>query len=198
MPFVLFILFAAVPFVELALLISLGQQIGFWPTIALVIATAILGAVVLNRQGLQTMQRISAALASGEPPIQPVVDGFFLVIAGAFLLTPGVLTDAIGLALLVPAVRRALARWGFGHLMKRASFTVHTYRSDGREPSPGAAGPSSSSTGSEPFASGSGPSGEDDARPWQGPGRHGDRKPRPRPSTGPVIEGEFEEIDKKP
>lgn len=195
MPFLLFILFVAVPFIELALLIFLGQQVGFWPTIGLVVATAVLGAVVLNRQGLQTMQRISAALSSGEPPIEPVVDGFFLVIAGAFLLTPGVITDAAGLLLLVPQVRRAIARWGFARALRHGSFTVHTYHSDGARDAPGPRG--EPRVDDDFVARPSGAHGENRDRDWQSPGRSGERKPRPRPSSGPVIDGEFEEIDKK-
>ena len=204
MPFLLFILFVAVPFIELALLIFLGQQVGFWPTIGLVVATAVLGAVVLNYQGLQTMQRISAALSSGEPPIQPVVDGFFLVISGAFLLTPGVITDAAGLLLLVPQVRRAIARWVFSRVLRHGSFTVNTYRTDGARDASGRpeasrvdddffTGPSGSPSGTPGGAPGDGRE-----RDWHGPGRSGERKPRPRPSSGPVIDGEFEEIEKKP
>lgn len=197
MPFLLFILFAAVPFIELALLIFLGQHVGFWPTIGLVLATAVLGAVVLNRQGLQTMQRISGALASGEPPIEPVVDGFFLVIAGAFLLTPGVITDAIGLMLLVPQVRRAIARWGFAHILKHGSFTVHTYRTNASQD---AAGPGDGpDLGDGEFSAGGARThGTDRERPWRSPARDGERKPNSRPTSGQVIDGEFEEIDKKP
>ena len=188
MSFVLFLLFVAMPFVELALLIYLGQQLGFWPTIAIVIVTALVGAFVLQRQGLQTMRRISQAMASGEPPIEPVVDGFFLAIAGAFLLTPGVVTDAVGLALLVPPVRRAVARWGFTRVLRKGSFTVHTYRT----------GSAPDSMETDTFSSG--PNG-----PKPGPGdepprsrRTDDQKrPRPRTGPGPVIEGEFEEIEKK-
>lgn len=185
MSFILFILFVAMPFVELALLIYLGQQLGFWPTIAIVIVTAVVGAFVLQQQGLQTMRRISRAMASGEPPIEPVVDGFFLAIAGAFLLTPGAVTDAIGLALLVPPVRRAIARWGFTRMLKKGAFTISTYRADGS--------PSSMSSSDGDMGPGRTPD-----EPTPEPHPTGPRRPRPRTGSGPVIEGEFEEIDKKP
>ncbi len=167
MQFILFLLFVAMPFIELALLISLGQQIGFWPTIAIVVVTALLGAAVLHSQGVQTLRKISESMASGEPPIQPVFDGFFIAIAGAFMLTPGVITDAVGLLLLVPPVRRAIARWGLGRLMKNANVTVTTYST--------AESPSHSEP-RHPFP---------------------DRSGRPRPGTGPVIDGEFEDLTKK-
>lgn len=184
MPFILFILFVAMPFVELALLIYLGQQLGFWPTIAIVLVTALIGAFVLQQQGLQTMRRISQSMASGEPPIEPVVDGFFLAIAGAFLLTPGVVTDAIGLSLLVPPVRRALARWGFARLLRNGSFTIHTYGAGGQE----------KANESDPFAENPANENAEQHRPHPSP----NRKPRPKTGPGPVIDGEFEEIDKKP
>jgi UPF0716 protein FxsA len=182
MPFILFILFVAMPFVELALLIYLGQQLGFWPTIAIVLVTALLGAIVLQRQGLQTMRRISQSMASGEPPIEPVVDGFFLAIAGAFLLTPGVVTDAIGLSLLIPPVRRMLARWGFARILRKGSFTIHTYRTGER-------------TGSDSDDSGDAFR-PDDRDPPRRPFPSG-KQPRPKSGPGPVIDGEFEEIDNK-
>jgi UPF0716 protein FxsA len=197
MSFILFLLFVAMPFVELALLIYLGQLLGFWPTIVIVIVTAVIGAFVLQRQGLQTMRRISQAMASGEPPIEPVVDGFFIAIAGAFLLTPGVITDGIGLALLVPPVRRAVARWGFSRMLEKGSFTVHTYHTGG----------GAESAKSDTFNTGPGPTpgpthgrtpgaSPDDGAPRSSQGG-GPKRPRPRTGPGPVIEGEFEEIDKK-
>ena len=133
MRIILFFLFVAVPFAELALLIHLGQQMGFWPTMGLIVATALVGTFVLQSQGIQTMRRIARAMAAGEPPVGPVVDGLFLAIAGAFLLTPGVITDGIGLLLLLPPVRWALVKWGFRRVLANADFTMHTHRTD-RDP----------------------------------------------------------------
>jgi UPF0716 protein FxsA len=176
MRFILFILFIAMPFIELALLIGLGQQIGFWPTLGIVMFTAILGAYVLHAQGVATLQRISASMSSGEPPIKPVVDGFFLAIAGAFLLTPGVVTDSIGLLLLVPPIRHAIARWAFKRMTNGGSFTIHTYSAETTETQqqPGRSGPSPTRPASS-------------------------NRPRPgnTAGAGPIIDGEFEEIKKK-
>lgn len=169
MRFILFILFIVMPFVEIALLIQLGDVLGFWRTIGIVVVTAIIGAYVLQAQGAATLRRISQSMTSGEPPVKPVVDGFSLAISGAFLLTPGVVTDAIGLLLLVPPVRHAIARWGFGRLMKSGQFTVHTYQT--------------SETGADPGGPGKAQAG---ARP----------RGRPAGGDGPVIDGEFEEIKK--
>ena len=167
MRFILFLLFIVMPFVEIALLIKLGDLLGFWRTIGIVVVTAIVGAYVLQAQGAATLRRVSQSMTSGEPPIKPVVDGFFLAISGAFLLTPGVVTDAIGLLLLVPPVRHAIARWGFGRLVRSGNFTVHTFE-----------------TGAD----------AGDAAPGAGP-KTGPRS-RPRSGAGPVIDGEFEEVDK--
>jgi UPF0716 protein FxsA len=176
MRFILFILFVAMPFIELALLIGLGQHIGFWPTIGIVMFTAILGAYVLHAQGIATLHRISASMSSGEPPVKAVVDGFFLAISGAFLLTPGVVTDSIGLLLLVPPMRHAIARWAFHRMAKSGSFTIHTYSSEAGDapPRPRHSGPAQDRTAS--------------------PGRP---SPRSTGGAGPVIDGEFEEIKKK-
>ncbi|MFY0612354.1 MAG: FxsA family protein [Hyphomicrobiaceae bacterium] len=168
MRFILFILFIVMPFVEIALLIKLGDILGFWRTIGIVVATAIVGAYVLQAQGAATLRRVSQSMTSGEPPIKPVVDGFFLAISGAFLLTPGVVTDAIGLLLLVPPVRHAIARWGFGRIVKSGNFTVHTYQSGGAPNEPGARGGPDRQPGS-----------------------------RPGPSDGQVIDAEYEEVKNK-
>ncbi len=134
----LLILFIVTPLIELALLIELGRQIGFWWTISIVIATAVIGTAVLQQQGLQTIARINQSMASGVPPIEPVVEGFFLLLAGAFLLTPGILTDAIGGLLLIPPLRRSFARWSFKRLLSSANVHVHTTT----EHQAGASGPS--------------------------------------------------------
>ena len=176
MRFILFVLFIVMPFVEIALLIKLGDILGFWRTIGIVVATAIVGAYVLQAQGAATLRRVSQSLTSGEPPIKPVVDGFFLAISGALLLTPGVVTDAIGLLLLVPPVRHAIARWGFGRIVKNANFTVHTYQSAEQPQEPGA---------------GAGP------RPASRPGPRPGSRPGPRDDA--VIDAEYEEVkNKKP
>ena len=132
----LFLLFMAVPLIELALLIRIGQAIGFWPTIGLVVASALAGATILHRQGLQTVWRINKALESGQPPIKAVVDGMFLVLSGALLLTPGILTDITGMLLLIPAVRTAISKWGLKRLFNNANIHVTTFGSTTHEQEP--------------------------------------------------------------
>jgi len=134
----------ALPMVELALLIKTGQLIGLWPTLGLVVAAGLLGASILAHQGLSVLRRTQASLAQGRPPVAPVLDGVFLLLAGALLITPGFLTDVLALLLLIPAVRHGVARWGVKQLVKRAQvqFKATGGRIDGAPgPSPSGSGP---------------------------------------------------------
>jgi len=110
----LILLFITVPLVELALLIWVGERLGTLTTVALVIGTGILGASLARFEGLATLRRFQTRLAQGELPHQDIIDGLLILLAGAVLLTPGLLTDTVGFLLLVPpvraAVRRAIAR----------------------------------------------------------------------------------------
>jgi len=103
--------FIGIPIIEIALFIQVGGFIGLWPTIILVIFTAIVGTSLLRYQGLSTLRRFQSTMQSGQMPLGPVFDGLCLVLAGAFLLTPGFFTDGIGFLLFVPPVRRALGHW---------------------------------------------------------------------------------------
>jgi len=105
-----FLLFLVVPISELWLLFTVGDAIGAWPTLGLVILTAFIGVNVLRHQGLSTLNRAQRRLNAGELPGQELLEGFMLAIAGALLLTPGFITDCIGFTLLLPWSRRALAR----------------------------------------------------------------------------------------
>lgn len=113
----LFLLFLLVPLVEIYLLVKVGQVIGAASTIALVVLTAVLGAILLRWQGLSTLNRVRGALARGELPALPLLEGLCLLLAGALLLTPGFFTDAIGFALFVPPLRRAVGKWLVGSLL---------------------------------------------------------------------------------
>ncbi len=103
------IAFIATPIIEIALFIEAGERFGLWPTLAAVIATAFAGTWLLRRQGLATWTRAAESLRRNVFPIDEVFTGLCLVMAGALLLTPGFVTDAIGLALFAPPVRRMLA-----------------------------------------------------------------------------------------
>lgn len=104
------LLFVIVPIVELLLLIQLGQVVGMLPTILLVIATGVGGAALARAEGLRVFFEFQRELASGRLPGQALLDGISVLIGGAFLLTPGVLTDFVGFSLLLPFTRRWIQR----------------------------------------------------------------------------------------
>lgn len=98
------------PLVELWLLIRVGGAIGAWPTIGLVVLSAMLGIAILNRQGFETLARVRARVARGEEPTAAVLEGMVLAVAGLLLLIPGFLTDVLALLALIPALRARLVR----------------------------------------------------------------------------------------
>ncbi len=152
------LLFVAVPLLELAILIKVGEIVGVGATIVLVISTAVIGVSLLKRQGLAALARARETVEAGKFPVESVVDGACLLVAGAFLLTPGLLTDTVGFSLLVPGVRRTLARW----LFSKFSGPDHVHPDN--------------------FG----------AKPHGAPRQDG-----AEPSQGPLIEGEYEDIDYK-
>ncbi len=101
----LLILFTVVPLIELALLIKLGNRIGLWPTIFIVIATGVLGAALARSQGTQVIGAIRAEVAEGRPPTESLINGLLVLVGGVVLLTPGLLTDLLGFSLLIPFTR---------------------------------------------------------------------------------------------
>ena len=119
----------ALPVLELALLIKTGQVIGFWATLGLVIGAGVLGGLIWSWQGLSVARKARQALAQGRPPVGPVLDGAFLLLAGALLIMPGFLTDVLALVLLVPAIRNKLARWSVRRLVERAHVQVKAFES---------------------------------------------------------------------
>ncbi len=110
----LFVLFIAVPLAELYVIIQVGQWLGVLPTIGILLADSILGSLLMRSQGRLAWQRFTQATQAGRPPAREVIDGALVLLGGAFLLTPGFLTDVLGVALLLPptraVVRRILAR----------------------------------------------------------------------------------------
>lgn len=113
------LLFVVVPILELALLIRLGQVVGFWPTFGLVFFTGVTGAWMARQEGLRAILNLRSELASGRPPTEALMDGAAVLVGGALLLTPGVLTDIVGFLLLFPVTRRAIRR-GIQRRMLRA------------------------------------------------------------------------------
>ena len=111
MLFGLFFLFTLVPLVELYLLIRLGTYIGAVDTIAIVIGTGVAGGLLAKSQGLAVFARMRAELNQGRLPAESLFDGLLILIAGAMLITPGLLTDGLGLLFLIPWSRQAFKFW---------------------------------------------------------------------------------------
>jgi UPF0716 protein FxsA len=125
MPLLLVVLFIVVPIAELAVLIQIGQLIGIWWTIALLIADAVLGSMLARSQGRVAWRRFHEAVAGGRVPARETMDGALVLFGGALLLTPGFLSDILGIVLLLPptraVVRRVLVRRFAGRMVASMS-----------------------------------------------------------------------------
>ena len=111
----LLLLFILVPLVELFLLIEIGRLIGTLSTLTIIVCTGILGAFLARRQGIGVLHQIRTEIANGRLPAAQLADGVIILLAGAVLITPGVLTDALGFLCLIPAsrkiIKKMLWRW---------------------------------------------------------------------------------------
>jgi UPF0716 protein FxsA len=134
MPLLLVVVFIVVPIAEIYVLLQIGRAIGFLPTIALLILDSVLGSWLMRSQGRAAWLRFNRALAEGRVPGREVIDGVLIIFGGALLLTPGFLTDILGLVLLLPptraVVRQVLVRRFGGRLV--ASATTGTQARAGR------------------------------------------------------------------
>lgn len=126
----LLILFLTIPLIEIYLLIKVGSLIGALPTVLLVIATAILGALLLRMQGFSTMRRVRTMLEHGQIPAVEMLEGVVLLICGALLLTPGFFTDTVGFLGLLPALRRGAIVWFLKHNVVMPPGTRGGHHSD--------------------------------------------------------------------
>ncbi|HGS4861089.1 TPA: FxsA family protein [Vibrio cholerae] len=130
---ILLFLFIAVPVIEIALFIQVGSVLGVWPTIGLVLLTAIVGASLVRSQGLRTLLTVQQRLAQGQLPAQQILEGVMLAVAGVLLLTPGFFTDILGLMILLPAPRAYLAK----QLMSRVVVgNIHASGAGFEQPNP--------------------------------------------------------------
>jgi UPF0716 protein FxsA len=107
---ILFLLFIAVPLLEIYLLIEVGSVIGAMPTVLMVVFTAMLGAILMQAQGISTLRRVQEATERGELPAVEMLEGFCLLLGGILLLIPGFFTDFIGFLCLVTPLRRAIIK----------------------------------------------------------------------------------------
>jgi UPF0716 protein FxsA len=114
---ILLLLFLAIPLAEIYLLIKVGGIIGAFPTVFMVVFTAVLGAWLLRIQGFATLNRVRSTMAQGGIPAMEMLEGAVLLVSGALLLTPGFFTDAIGFFCLVPSFRRTIIRWMLGRFL---------------------------------------------------------------------------------
>jgi len=108
---IMFLCFLIIPFIEIYLLIQVGSIIGAFPTIFLVVFSAVLGAWLLRQQGFATWHRFQESLAQGVIPAYEMVEGPIILVGGPLLLTPGFITDIIGFACLIPQLRRKIAQY---------------------------------------------------------------------------------------
>ena len=107
----LIVLFIGLPMVELAVLLKVHEVFHFWPTFLLVVLTGVLGLTLVKRQGLAIIQKIQAEMAFGNVPAPQMIDGVMILVAGALLITPGLITDGVGFLLLIPFIREKIRFW---------------------------------------------------------------------------------------
>jgi UPF0716 protein FxsA len=124
---VLALLFLVVPFVELFVLIQVGQAIGALPTIGLLVVVSIVGAWLVKKEGMGVLRRAQEQVRRGEVPGRELVDGVLILLAGALMLTPGFFTDLFGIALLIAPVRGALRAAASAQLARRVALRLERY-----------------------------------------------------------------------
>ncbi len=106
----LFLVFTSVSLLEIFVLVKVGSFLGAWPTVALVIVTALIGSALVRSQGLQLLQQLQQRMAQGEMPGLQLIEGVMLLVTGVLLVTPGFVTDFCGLLLLQPRIRASIAK----------------------------------------------------------------------------------------
>lgn len=177
LPVLLFLIFIVLPIAELYVIIVVGQAIGIWPTLLLLLLDGILGATLARSQGRAAWRRFNVALAETRVPAKEVYDGAAVIFGGALLLSPGFITDLLGALLLLPptraALRRVLVRGARMFGPARMAFMVYD-----RVPRGGGSRPRSGSPPPGPGGTGAGPS----------------PPPSRRPSRAYDVEGTAQEI----
>ncbi|WP_235830306.1 FxsA family protein [Algihabitans albus] len=171
--------FIAVPLIEIAVFIQVGGLIGLWPTLAVVVITAVVGTWLLRLQGIATLNRARQQINRGAMPTHELFDGLCLVFAGALLLTPGFVTDAVGLALFVPAVRTALRGIAARYVKTHGTAGVYV------NPDLAAGGPYDPARQAQPD-----PHRDAGVKPPPRPGRGWG----PSPNGGTTIDGDFRDL----
>lgn len=122
----LVLLFVLVPIVELYVIVQVAHALGVLDTLALLLVISVLGGWLAKREGLGVLRRIQGQMASGQVPTNALVDGAILLVAGVLMLTPGFVTDAFGLVLLLPPTRAAVRRLLIGRFRRKVSLGATT------------------------------------------------------------------------
>ncbi len=130
----LILLFTVIPLIELYLLIQVGRYLGTLPTIMIVLITGIIGGLLARSQGLSVQRQIRADLQNGIIPTDSLFDGLFILIAGALLITPGMITDVFGFTLMVPGFRRWFKMWLKGVLKRKMESGQFQFYSNYQSP----------------------------------------------------------------
>lgn len=131
---IIFLLFIIIPIIEITLLINVGQWIGVWYTVGLVLLSAFIGVNMLRIQSLSTLMRARQRMDQGEIPGQEMGEGIVLAVGGALLVTPGFVTDIVGFCCLIPFTRRALIRFVSQRMTVIASHQGTSFQSGNRSP----------------------------------------------------------------
>ena len=121
-----FLLFIGIPIVEVILFITIGKYIGLWNTIFIIIITGVIGAVLVKSQGISILNKAIEEVKLNKMPLMPIFEGIAILIAGAFLLTPGFLTDTLGCFLLIPKTRNILIKLISSYLKKKTIYKEKT------------------------------------------------------------------------
>ncbi len=117
-----FLFFIAIPIIEVILFITVGKYIGLWNTILIIITTGIIGAILVKSQGIAILNNALKEIRSNKMPIFSIIEGVAILVAGAFLLTPGFLTDTLGCVLLIPKTRNKIIDYITSYLKKRTIY----------------------------------------------------------------------------
>jgi UPF0716 protein FxsA len=129
----LLVLFIVVPIAEIYVIIKVGEAIGAVPTVLLLVADSVIGSMLLRSQGRRAWARFREVLAAGRVPHREVVDGALVIFGGAFLITPGFLTDVVGVLLLLPPTRVLIRRLLIRRLGRRVTVSSRNGRGHGRD-----------------------------------------------------------------
>ena len=146
------LLFIIIPLIELYVIIAVGEEIGAFWTVILVLLTAVIGVNLLRFQGMSTLSRAQRNMAQGQIPAMEMMEGVALAVAGVLLITPGFITDSIGFLCLIPVTRQAIIKYLMTRSNVHSNFSVHSNDFKSTNPPPGSHinPPGSSADGAKP------------------------------------------------